>query len=131
MKIGKVALDTNIVIGLLEGDVSIVNKLDLFTGDLFIPIIVLGELRFGAFNSKHIEENLEKIESVKTRCGILQINDLAATEYGNTKSYLRKQGTPIPDNDIWIAALAIQYECALITRDEHFKNVTALSVAMW
>ena len=60
MKVGNAALDTNVIVGFLEGDTSIVNKLDLFAGDLFIPIIALGELQFGAYNSKRVEENLEK-----------------------------------------------------------------------
>lgn len=131
MKVGNAALDTNVIVGFLEGDTSIVNKLDLFAGDLFIPIIALGELQFGAYNSKRVEENLEKIESVKTRCGILQISELTAAGYGAIKSTLRKSGTPIPDNDIWIAALTIQYECTLITRDEHFNKISTLNSVTW
>lgn len=131
MKVGSAALDTNIIVGFLEGDANIVNRLDLFAGDLFIPVIVLGELRFGAYNSERIEVNLERIENVKARCEILQLNELTTNEYGNIKSMLRKSGTPIPDNDIWIAALTIQYDCTVVTRDEHFNKISSLSVDMW
>jgi tRNA(fMet)-specific endonuclease VapC len=51
--------------------------------------------------------------------------------YGQVKTTLRIKGRPIPDNDIWIAALALQYDLALVTRDAHFNEVDTLSTEQW
>lgn len=55
-------------------------------------------------------------------------NEDTARQYGELFAKLRRQGTPIPTNDIWIAALALQYDLTLDTRDEHFKRVPDLKL---
>ena len=51
--------------------------------------------------------------------------------YGAIKNQLRRNGTPIPDNDIWIAALAQQHGAVIVTRDSHFDAVENLAVVRW
>jgi tRNA(fMet)-specific endonuclease VapC len=54
-----------------------------------------------------------------------------ARSYGKIKNQLKVKGSPIPENDIWIAALADQYQLLLITRDKHFNNIEAISIETW
>ncbi|GAA6622656.1 PIN domain-containing protein [Scytonema sp. NUACC26] len=56
---------------------------------------------------------------------------VTATQYGQIRNLLRQKGRPIPDNDIWIAAVAIQYQLTLISRDAHFQEVEGLWVERW
>ena len=62
---------------------------------------------------------------------VLPVDTETARVYGIIKASLRKQGTPIPENDIWIAALAKQHDLTLSTRDGHFENVPELEIARW
>lgn len=54
-----------------------------------------------------------------------------ARSYGKIKNQLKVKGSPIPENDIWIAALADQYQLLLITGDKHFNNIEAISIETW
>ncbi|NOY42526.1 MAG: type II toxin-antitoxin system VapC family toxin, partial [Planctomycetes bacterium] len=58
-------------------------------------------------------------------------DDDTARVYGEIKTALRRKGRPIPDNDIWIAAVAIQHSLSLVSRDEHFANIERLSLVRW
>lgn len=62
---------------------------------------------------------------------VLPCNEETGYWYGITKDKLRRKGYPIPENDIWIAALAMQYGLLLATRDKHFLLVEELKVEMW
>jgi tRNA(fMet)-specific endonuclease VapC len=62
---------------------------------------------------------------------VLACDAITATYYGNVKDQLRLKGKPIPENDIWIAALALQHDLVLISRDEHFKVIEQLKVETW
>ena len=61
----------------------------------------------------------------------MYIDEAAARVYGNIKSILRKKGTPIPENDIWIAALAQRNELIIVTRDKHFKQIESITIENW
>jgi len=54
-----------------------------------------------------------------------------AQQYGESKNALRAKGRPIPENDLWIAALALQYDLTLATRDDHFGQIDGLSTIKW
>lgn len=123
-------LDTNIVIALFNGEKGIAEKLDKLK-EVFIPSIVAGELYYGAYSSASKIKNLAKINSFTGSCLILEVDEITASFYGEIKSTLKKKGTPIPENDIWIAALAAQHNLSVITRDSHFKNITQLSIVGW
>lgn len=116
---GSFLLDTNIVIGLFAGEESILAQLKQ-SDEIFIPSIALGELHYGAQKSGRVKQNLERIESLAVDASILDCDGAAARQYGDTKNRLRKKGHPLPENDIWIASLALQHDLTLVTRDAHF-----------
>ena len=125
-------LDTNILIGLFANESSIVEKIIRYnpTG-IFIPSIALGELFYGAEQSTKKEENRKKIDALALSSSIVECDVDTARLYGKIKSLLRSKGSPIPENDIWIAALAQQHKLILVTRDNHFNNIEALLVENW
>jgi tRNA(fMet)-specific endonuclease VapC len=127
---GKFLLDTNIIIPFLNGDPAIRGKINQYE-EIYLPVIVLAELYYGAFNSSQRETNLEKIQGFKDEIPILDCDEYTAKIYGDIKKRLKDQGTPIPENDIWISAIAIQYSLTLVTRDSHFNNISGLSLAKW
>lgn len=127
---GKHILDTNIVIRIFAEDAEILQKLDE-SENIFVPSIVIGELCYGAFNSKKVKSNLNKIGKLTSEVEILDCDYDTGMEYGEIKKELKDKGTPIPDNDIWIAAISRQYNIELVSRDEHFKYVENLKWIKW
>jgi tRNA(fMet)-specific endonuclease VapC len=127
---GSVLLDTNIIIGLFANDQAILTRLSE-TDHLFIPSIVLGELYFGAYKSAHSEQNVRRIEEFVAASAVLVCDAVTAAYYGRIKKALREKGRPLPENDIWIAALAQQHGLIVISRDQHFKEIESLPVEAW
>jgi tRNA(fMet)-specific endonuclease VapC len=125
-----VLLDTNIVSAWLKGETAIADKIDA-SGQVFIPIIVVGELHYGAQYSSNVQKNTSNINKVVARYDVLTLDEETAALYGIIKAELRKKGKPIPENDIWIAAIAMQYELLLITRDNHFTEVEGITLKTW
>ena len=62
---------------------------------------------------------------------MLVIDDVTCKHYGFIKAKLKRKGKPIPENDIWISALALQYNLTLATRDRHFEEVDRLTIEEW
>jgi tRNA(fMet)-specific endonuclease VapC len=124
---GKYLLDTNIVIALFAEDDRI-EKLLNEADYVLLPSIVLGELYFGAHNSHAVEENLARVTEFANMCPVIGPTTATAMEYGRIKKILKHNGTPIPENDIWIAALASQFNLQLLTRDEHFSMVEGIAL---
>lgn len=98
---------------------------------MFVPSIALGELYYGAQNSKHQKTNLKRIDGFAGGNSILFTDANTAKHYGLIKSRLKKKGKPLPENDIWIAAVAMQHQLALVTRDGHFDEIQELNVEAW
>lgn len=126
----KVLLDTNIVSALLKGEKIIADNIDN-SNAVYIPITVVGELHYGAQFSTQIEKNTANIRKVLSAYEVIYIDNDTALRYGIIKAALRKKGTPIPENDIWIAALTLQHSLTLITRDKHFQEVDNISLDAW
>jgi tRNA(fMet)-specific endonuclease VapC len=124
-------LDTNIVIGLFANESSIIEKIKSFPGNIFIPTIVVGELFYGAEQSTRKETNSKRIEEFAEASLILECDTDTARLYGKIKSQLKHKGTPIPENDVWIAALAEQHQLTLVTRDKHFNNIKGILTETW
>ena len=122
---GKYLLDTNAVIAFLRNDEKIVEKIKERV-EVYMPVTVVGELYFGAFKSKKREENLKKISNLLEDMIVLENNVQTARIYGEIKKILKEKGKPIPENDIWIAAIAKQYDLLLITTDIHFNEIEDL-----
>lgn len=123
-------LDTNIIIALLKGEAIIAEKIDK-AQVVLIPVIVIGELYYGALYSSNIKKNIKDIQSLASRYNVLYVDEASARSYGNIKASLRKRGTPIPENDIWIAALAQCHELTIISRDKHFKEIESINIENW
>jgi len=126
----KYLLDTNIIIAWLQGESAIANEIEK-AEEVHIPVIVVGELYYGATFSTHVQKNINEIKKVTSNYNVLLIDEETAINYGNIKTALRKIGKPIPENDIWIAAIAQQYELIVVTRDNHFKIINSISLQNW
>jgi tRNA(fMet)-specific endonuclease VapC len=127
---GKYLLDTNIIIALFNGDKIIPLKLD--EAELVgISVVVIGELLYGAKKSKHVKDNIAKIRKFVSRCSIFFIDDYTAEQYSTIKTVLMKKGYPIPENDIWVTATALQHCFTLVSRDKHFNIISELQIEQW
>ncbi|MGH9532679.1 MAG: type II toxin-antitoxin system VapC family toxin [Terriglobales bacterium] len=127
---GSVLLDTNIVIAAFRQERRLTRRL-AECPRLFLPSIVLGELYYGAFNSARLQENLARIENLAPESTVLVCDKQTAEHYGRIRKSLRHKGTPLPDNDVWIAATAQQHGLTLISRDQHFREIEGLSLEAW
>jgi tRNA(fMet)-specific endonuclease VapC len=127
---GRYLLDTNIMIALFTGETSVIDRLGQID-ETFVPSIALGELYHGARKSSRVQENLMRIEEFAARNAALSCDTETARRYGEVKDQLRRKGRPIPGNDIWIAAIALQYDLTLVARDVHFREVDNLRVEAW
>lgn len=123
-------IDTNAIIALQRENAAIKTLL-ASASDVFLPVIAIGELYFGAYKSQRVEENRRAVTAFAANRVVLMVDTDTADVFGQVKQQLRAKGRPIPENDLWIAALAIQYDLTLITDDEHFSAVDNLSWRRW
>ncbi len=127
---GRYLLDTNIVIALFAAEPGIQKRLSAAL-EVFVSAVTIGELRYGAEQSTHREENLARIEEFARSVVKLPIDFTTARHYGEIKARLRSKGRPLPENDIWIAAVAAQHGMTLVSRDAHFHEIDALLLETW
>ncbi len=97
----------------------------------YLSAVLVGELFFGAPKSTHVRENVARLEEFVVANTVLPCDTGTARAYGELKNRLRRKGRPVPDNDIWIAALALQHELTLVPRDQHFQEVDKLVTEIW
>jgi len=123
----RVALDTNRVADLFQGDAALAEGLGS-CDEVWIPLIALAEIKAGFFggDQRHKNEILLQTLLAKPTVGILLPDRETADQYARLFVQLKRAGTPVPDNDLWIAALALQHDLRLITRDKHFKRIPQL-----
>lgn len=98
---------------------------------MFVSSVVLSELYYGAENLSRIAENVARVDAFAQSSAVLRCDRLTAKSYGQAKHQLKVSGTPIPENDVWISAVALQFEFVLATRDRHFGLVEGLSLEYW
>ena len=120
-------IDTNVVIRMLNGDQSAVEMLGKIE-KVFVPIIVAGELFYGAYKSARKDDNMALFTSVLSTFEILPVDEPVAVSYASIKNDLIKKGIKIPENDIWIAATAHANGLFLATFDSHFENITNIKI---
>ena len=126
----KYLLDTNIAVHYLNDDPDIVNKMyNLY--NLSISTITVGELKYGFSISKNKEANLKLLKKFFENIDIIDIDTNVANQYSDIKVRLKNIGKPIPNNDIWIAAVAQEHNLILITRDKHFLDLDFLATEKW
>jgi tRNA(fMet)-specific endonuclease VapC len=97
---GRFLLDTNIVIALWANDEAVTRQLAV-AGEIFIPIIVLGELYYGARKSVWSAKNIARIDEFAARNSVVLCDVTTAQQYGEIKNALRAKGRPIPENDLY------------------------------
>ena len=123
----RVALDTNRLTDLFNGDVELAEHLE-GCDEVSIPLIVLAEIKAGFLGGKQPHRNeaiLQKLLA-KATFKVLLPNRETADHYAKLFNQLKRAGTPLPGNDIWISALALQHDLTLITRDQHFDRIPQL-----
>lgn len=123
-------LDTNALSALVDG-ASAIEKLLKRASFLALPVIVLGEYRYGISRSSRRAEYESWLARDLSLFQILDVSMQTSVYYASIRLELKEKGRPIPENDIWIAALAKQYEMPIISRDTHFKNIKGISFETW
>jgi predicted nucleic acid-binding protein len=123
----RVALDTNRIVDLFRGDAELAERLESCE-EVWIPLIVLGEFKAGfqAGTQRRRNELLLNKLLAKPTVGVLLLTPETAEHYARLFVQLRSAGTPVPDNDLWIAALALEHNLFLVTRDRHFARIPQL-----
>jgi tRNA(fMet)-specific endonuclease VapC len=119
-----IALDTSVAIAILADRAHI-----LLAGPdvaFLLPVPVVGELRYGALNSRRSAENLAEVERLVNRCRVLDITETTAVTYARLRVGLKAKGRPIPENDLWIASLCVEHQVKLAAVDGHFDVVDEL-----
>ena len=123
----RVALDTNRYVDLCKGVVETVSLLEGAEA-IVLPFVTLGELRAGFAHGRRPAENERILRRFLLKDGVrvLFADDQTTHHYASVFRQLRKQGTPIPTNDMWLAALVLQHNLALHARDKHFDQLPQL-----
>jgi tRNA(fMet)-specific endonuclease VapC len=123
-------LDTNGLSSVAEGDPKLDPVLTT-TRELAIPVIVLGEYRYGIGQSQSRARYEKWLKEFVRVCRVLPVDERTAVEYASIRSELKRGGRPIPANDVWIAALARQHSMPVLSRDEHFDFVPKIKRIAW
>ena len=120
----RLALDTNRYVDLCKGDQGTVDLLAVADA-VFLPFVVVGELRAGFTLGRRSAENERVLRSFLLKDGVevLYADDQTTHHYARVFRQLRSQGTPIPTNDLWIGALVLQHDLVLHDRDRHFDHL--------
>jgi tRNA(fMet)-specific endonuclease VapC len=124
---GNILLDTSVVVAVLRRVPGVKEQLHS-AEELLVPLIVLGELEYGANLATPPDRQREAVSTFMESATLLLPTVRTAVQYGRIKFALKTAGTPIPENDLWIAAFALDHGLPLATRDEHFKRVPDLVV---
>jgi tRNA(fMet)-specific endonuclease VapC len=125
-----VIVDTNALSAFADGSSLAIAALQA-AGEVAVPVIVLGEFRYGIAHSRRRREYEAWLEQYLSAFRVLEVTAETAVEYAVLRSELRQLGRPIPANDIWIAALCRQHDIPLLSRDAHFDHVKRLRRQTW
>lgn len=123
----RVAIDTNRYVDLCKGVSETVDVLESADA-VILPFVVLAELRAGFLLGRRQVENERALHHLLMKEGVdvVYADDQTTHHYASVYRQLRKQGTPIPTNDMWLAALVLQHNLALHARDRHFEHLPQL-----
>jgi tRNA(fMet)-specific endonuclease VapC len=123
-------LDTTALSAAADADPAVIAHLAR-AEQLAIPVIVLGEYRYGIAQSRNRAAYANWLRGLLNDCLVLDINEPATHYYAEITLELRRKATPIPTNDIWIAALCRQHSLPLLSRDRHFDLVAGNKRIAW
>lgn len=123
----KLLLDTNAYVALMKGHNGVANRIRK-AERVFLSAIVAGELLFGFRNGSRCEKNMSELDRFLENRFVefLPVSYTTADRFGRIAALLRRRGTPMPSNDIWIAAHAIESGAELLSFDRHFENIESL-----
>ena len=123
-------LDTDALSAWADGDAALLRVLP--KDRLWhLPVVVLGEFLYGIRRSRERPKLERWIDAVKASCALVVVDEDTADHYATLREELRAAATPIPENDIWIAALCRQHHLPLASRDAHFDHVRGLKRVTW
>ena len=123
-------LDTNALSALAERDAALLLKLRA-AAHVYLPIIALGEFRYGLENSRYRAELLAWFETLVGQHPVLTVELETLPHYATIRKELKAAGTPIPANDVWIAAMARQQDLPVVSNDTDFDRVSGLRRIGW
>lgn len=128
--IPRLLLDTNALSDFAESEPSI---MELLAGVqvLVLPVVVVGEYRFGIAQTRNTAAYNHWLERLIIRSDVLDITDETTFHYASVRLDLKRIGKPIPMNDVWIAALCRQHEVPILSRDRHFDVVPRIKRLEW
>ena len=123
-------LDTNALSAFFDGEQALVDLLSEQPG-LYLPVIVLGEYQYGLRASRLKKAREPHLLAFAKTCTVLPILESSVSFYATIRDGLRRAGTPVPENDIWIAALAMEYQLTVLTQDKHFSKIKQIKIRSW
>ncbi|REJ85163.1 MAG: type II toxin-antitoxin system VapC family toxin [Planctomycetota bacterium] len=127
---GKHLLDTSIIVALFKNDEAVRSQI-ASAPEVFVPSIAVGELYYGAQHSAQVERNVAQVREFAANSAVLACDLVTAEHYGQIKNELKTKGRPLPENDVWIAAIASQHSLTVVTRDQHFGVIDGLQLEEW
>ena len=125
-----ILLDTSVVVAHLRGRIDI-RTLTVPAEPLFLPLVALGELYKGAEKSARPADNRKLVDDFLQMAALLHPDTATAESYATAAVALEAKGQVIPENDLWIAAVALECDMPLATRDTHFDRVDGLTILHW
>jgi tRNA(fMet)-specific endonuclease VapC len=125
-----VILDTNGLSAVAEGEAAMEPILRKAV-QIAIPVIVLGEYRYGISHSRNRNHYEQWLVRYLSKFRILDVDERTTVSYSAIRTELKKTGTPIPSNDVWIAALCRQHSLPIVSRDRHFDLVPGIRRLDW
>lgn len=123
-------LDTNGLSAMADGD-SALEPILLQTAEIAVPVIVLGEFRYGIRQSRNRAQYERWLAETIPLYRVLTVDEVTAEEYAGVRDELKRKGRQIPANDLWIAALARQHNLPVLSRDKHLDSVPGLKRVAW
>ena len=123
-------VDTNALSAWRDGDLSLLRVIGP-ARELALPVIAIGEYRYGITRSRERAMADAWLDQVVRAIRVLVVNLETATAYAGVRSMLQQTGSPIPANDMWIAALAFQHRLPVLSRDAHFDAIDGLTRVVW
>lgn len=123
-------LDTNALSAFVDGDDAVGSILAVQTR-VCVPVIALGEFRYGIAHSRHREAYDAWLHAHLAGFDILPVTEATAAAYASIRVALRRNGTPIPANDAWIGAIAVEHRLPVLSRDAHFDAIPEVERRAW
>jgi tRNA(fMet)-specific endonuclease VapC len=125
----KLLLDTSAYSALVRGDQTILDLLSRAV-EVSLPVVAIGELLSGFYGGSRRAENIAKLELFlgKPSVTVSHLTAETAIRYAEVDHFLRTKGKPIPRNDVWIAAIALEHGLPLVALDKHFREIPMLLI---